>query len=284
MADPDGSLDDLIAALRARAADQERRTSHRPTQLGTQLAALDLGGMLSLGRSLAADLGRVVQANREGRVDAPGVARAEELHAAMTTPVDRGLPPPADEAAVAAVESALGAPLPPVLRRVYREVADGGFGPGEGLLPLSETVRVYAELRDPGAMPRGRAWPDGLLPVVKAEPGWDCVETSTGRVIAWDPEGLSERSSEAAFLRSFSEVAPSVEAWLREWLGSRTSEEEIAAMMAEAMSDEGDIRAARAARATIAAMTPEQRAAMGLPEVGWERIVWGGIGWEGDED
>jgi len=25
-------------------------------------------------------------------------------------------------------------------------------------------------------------------------------------------------------------------------------------------------------------MTPEQRAAMGLPSVGWERVVWGGIG------
>ena len=33
----------------------------------------------------------------------------------------------------------------------------------------------------------------------------------------------------------------------------------------------------------IAAMTPEARAAMGLPEVGWEKVVWGGIGLD-DED
>jgi hypothetical protein len=36
-------------------------------------------------------------------------------------------------------------------------------------------------------------------------------------------------------------------------------------------------------RARIAAMTPEERAAMGLPAVGWERVVWGGIGLDEDE-
>jgi hypothetical protein len=40
---------------------------------------------------------------------------------------------------------------------------------------------------------------------------------------------------------------------------------------------------ARKARARIAAMTPEERAAMGLPETGWEQVVWGGIGLEEDE-
>ena len=40
------------------------------------------------------------------------------------------------------------------------------------------------------------------------DPGWDCVEAATGRVIAWDPEDLSERSSEAVFARSFREIHP----------------------------------------------------------------------------
>jgi hypothetical protein len=31
-------------------------------------------------------------------------------------------------------------------------------------------------------------------------------------------------------------------------------------------------------------MTPQERAAMGLPEVGWEKVVWGGIGWDPNED
>jgi hypothetical protein len=43
------------------------------------------------------------------------------------------------------------------------------------------------------------------------------------------------------------------------------------------------VEEARKSRATIAAMTPEARAAMGLPEVGWEAVVWGGIGLDPDE-
>lgn len=43
------------------------------------------------------------------------------------------------------------------------------------------------------------------------------------------------------------------------------------------------IEDARRSRAMIAAMTPEERAAMGLPEVGWEQVVWGGIGLDEDE-
>jgi hypothetical protein len=38
------------------------------------------------------------------------------------------------------------------------------------------------------------------------------------------------------------------------------------------------IAEARRSRATIAAMTAEQRTAMGLPAVGWERVVWNGLG------
>jgi hypothetical protein len=29
-------------------------------------------------------------------------------------------------------------------------------------------------------------------------------------------------------------------------------------------------------------MTPAERAAMGLPEVGWKKVVWAGIGLEED--
>jgi len=31
-------------------------------------------------------------------------------------------------------------------------------------------------------------------------------------------------------------------------------------------------------------MTPEERAGFGLPAVGWEKVVWGGIGLEPDEE
>jgi hypothetical protein len=41
--------------------------------------------------------------------------------------------PPATDAQIAATESALGMPLPPVLRVLYQELGNGGFGHGGGL-------------------------------------------------------------------------------------------------------------------------------------------------------
>jgi hypothetical protein len=41
--------------------------------------------------------------------------------------------PPANEEQLRATEAALGFPLPPVLRALYTEVANGGFGPGGGI-------------------------------------------------------------------------------------------------------------------------------------------------------
>jgi hypothetical protein len=96
-------------------------------------------------------------------------------------------------------------------------------------------------------------------------------------VIAWDPEELTERSSEARFQRQFTELAPTVEARLTAWAGSKTQAEK----MAEQLRDY-QLKAARDARESIGRMTPQQRAAMGLPETGWERVVWGGIGLDDD--
>ncbi|HKG57813.1 MAG TPA: SMI1/KNR4 family protein, partial [Candidatus Limnocylindrales bacterium] len=244
-------MDDLIARLRARAADAERRTDVRPSQFSSTVRGLDLGSLMTMGRSLAADLGRVVAANQEGRVDGPGFARALGIEQAMNTPAQRDLPPPATADALDAAEVALGVRLPDGLRRVYVEVADGGFGPGEGIVPLARLVARYRELRTNDEMPRGRSWPEGLLPVVSMDPGWDCVEAGTGRVVSWDPEELTERSSEERFRRSFSELAPSVEAWLEAWVGSKTQAEQMAEQM------QGyQVKAAREARDSIGRMTP----------------------------
>jgi hypothetical protein len=245
---------------------------------------MDLGSMLSLGRSLADSFQNVVAANEEGRVDPTGYARALELGRHMETPAPMVQPGPADETAIAGAERRFGHGLPPALRRVYSEVADGGFGPGEGLLPLTMAVAQYEELRSPGMMPRGRTWPDGLLPLVSMAPGWECVDAATGRVIAWDPQELSERSREETFQRSFSERFASVEEWLSDWVTSKTQAETDAEMMAQLMSPDHQVEQAREARASIAAMSLEERRAMGLPDVGWEEVVWGGLGWEEPEE
>lgn len=277
-------LDALIPRLRARAADAERRTDVRPSEFGATVGALDLEGLLSMGRALGSSLRDVVAANQAGLVDQAGHVRALEIERAMRTPAPSVLPAPAGAAAIERAEAALGVALPASLRRVYAEVADGGFGPGEGIVPLSRVVTTYADLRRPdGRLPRGRSWPVGLLPVVEMDPGYDCVEAATGRVIAWDPEELCEHSREDRFRRSFREIFPSVEAWLGDWVGSKTQAEQMAELTARYLSSDAQVQMAREARASIARMTPKERAKMGLPETGWERVVWGGLGWEEDK-
>jgi hypothetical protein len=257
-------LDDLLPRLRDRAADPERRTSSRPSQLGAHMRSLDLGGLLSMGRSLADQLRGVVAANQAGTIDPGGTAAALDLERRMTTPAGSVLPAPVDEAAIATAEAEIGVRLPSALRRVYTDVADGGFGPGEGLLPLSQVVRQLDELRSPGMMPEGRAWPAGLLPLVSMDPGWDCVDAGTGRVIAWDPEDLDERVSDATWAAAFREVQPSVEAWLTDWVGSRT-EAEVREIEMRSMRENGAYTHIR----TLQAMPPEQLAGFGLGP-GWE--------------
>ncbi len=161
---------------------------------------------------------------------------------------------------------------------MYAQVANGGFGPGGGLLSIEEAVATYT---DKVSNPWGRtmAWPAELLPIQDVDPGLVSIDVNTGRIVDWDPEELSERSSERAWRASFGEVASSLEAWLEDWVASRPQHEVMEEQLASS-----EIQQARESRAMIAAMTPEQRAEMGLPEVGWEQVVWGGIGLEPEDD
>ncbi|MCI0584640.1 MAG: SMI1/KNR4 family protein [Chloroflexi bacterium] len=278
MTDQPAGLDRLIADLKVRAADPQRRADVIVDAFSASARSMDLGSLLSMGRSVAGSLDLLLgEIRATGTASPASRATAHAFGAAMSTPATPTLPAPATPDVVASTEAELGAPLPPVLRRAYLEVADGGFGPGTGLLALSAALSIYRDYRRESPGPRGSTWPAGLLPVTEREPGHHCVELATGRVLDWDPEDLRERSSEAAWQRSFSETAPSVEAWLTTWVGSRTQAEEMAEMLARSQVEE-----ARRSRAMIAAMTPEQRAQMGLPEVGWERVVWGGLGLDDD--
>jgi hypothetical protein len=266
--------DALIERLRARAADPDRRVDVGQNQFMAGVSAMDLGGLLGMLGSVSGDLQRVVAANQSGAPIDPEIhARTEALGAAMSTPVATSLPPPASPEAVAAAESRLGILMPPFLRRVYLEVADGGFGPGGGLLGVSGAIAALERIRTGDELPRGRSWPDALLPVVERDPGFSCVDCSTpdGRVVDWDPEALAEFSSENAFAASFADEAPSVEAWLETWAGAKTQAEQHAEMMQDAMTN-----AMAQSRAHFAAMTPEQKAAFGLTDDEWAELIGGG--------
>jgi hypothetical protein len=210
--------------------------------------------------------------------DADLVAKSKGIAASMSTPAAVPLlREPADDDALARAEAALGRPLPAAVRAVYAGVADGGFGPGGGLYPLEALLDEYRSLTGEPQGPGDQPWPPELVPLVDMEPGYDCVDLRDGRIVAFDYESIGEGETDADWLAAFSEIAPSLEAYLDEWLRRPTPEERAQTAMQDSMFEH-----ARAARAAIAAMTPEQRAEMGLPEIGWERVVWGGIGLEED--
>lgn len=202
----------LLMRLKERAADASRRTDAASlvasavpldqvlAQLGSstrqlQRAAKLLGGLSGMMTSVA--------------VVGPGVHRTSEER--------EQLPAPASEAEFIAAEADLGISIPQALRQIYSEVADGGFGPGGGLFSLARAVREYSDLRREPVGPQKQSWPELLLPLVDAEPGYDCLDLATGEVIAWDPEEI-EGYSDAVWRRSFKEVAPSLAAWLESWL------------------------------------------------------------------
>ena len=106
-------LEALLPRLRSRAADPERRTDVRPSELGASVATLDLGGLLAMGRDLGASLRNVVDGQSGGpRRSGPATARALELGRAMSTPAPSVLPGPAAETVVARAEADLGVTLP----------------------------------------------------------------------------------------------------------------------------------------------------------------------------
>jgi hypothetical protein len=276
-------LDDLVARLQERASDPnpERRIDTPLTDFSASVMSLDLGGLFKALGGAAADLKRVVAANQAGTVELGTLARADQIHASMNTYAPTRLPSPADTATLDRAERELGFVLPPTLRRIYAEVGNGGFGPESGLLPIERVVADYRELE--ASVPVGRSWPNRLLPLVYHDPQYECVDAASDslRIVDWDPQELDERVSEARWRRSFTETAPSLVTWLSEWVTSRpyqeVQREEMQKRMQSSMVEE-----ARKSRAMIAAKTPQERAAMGLPETGWEKVVWGGIGFEED--
>jgi hypothetical protein len=270
-------VDELIERLRARLADPERRIDARADVFSAQVQAMSLDQLFSAGRSAAADLLRVVASNQAGRMpDLDLIGKADQIQAAMRTPLSTPMPLPASEAAVADAERRIGRPLPAILRRLALEVADGGFGPGGGLLSLERMASEFTLLTAVPQGPRDQPWPKRLLPIVDMAPGYDCLDLDTGRMVAFDPEDI-EGDSDRQWQAAFHDVAPTLDAYLRAWRDRPDPYAEAHAAAEASMVDQ-----ARQSRAMIAAMTPQERAAMGLPEVGWERVVWGGLGLDED--
>jgi len=89
-------------------------------------------------------------------------------------------------------EAQCGVRLPALLRRLYAEVENGGFGPGAGLVGVDgghtdvdgrTSSALYAELRSQG-------WPEGLVPLCDWGGGaWSAIDCQDERIVTMDASG-----------------------------------------------------------------------------------------------
>ncbi|MGH3712882.1 MAG: SMI1/KNR4 family protein, partial [Micromonosporaceae bacterium] len=124
------------------------------------------------------------------------------------------LPAVLGQAEIDRAEALLGFNLHPLLVAIYRDVANGGFGPGYQLFSLvngptnEQAVDCYLGKRSSGAGTEW-AWPEGVLPVLTWGCGmYACVDcrSDLGTVLLFEP---NPGDPDAAWYVE----APSLEAW-----------------------------------------------------------------------
>lgn len=131
---------------------------------------------------------------------------------------DQELPEPASVDDVRAVEQMVGQPMPPLLRRLYLEVANGGFGPG-GVVSLTDTGDWFSDCADITEAYRDFADPEcplplGIVPLMdRGCAMWALVDfkTADGQMWDWDPNLCCVDHALAPLGQSLAQ-------WLTDWL------------------------------------------------------------------
>lgn len=118
-------------------------------------------------------------------------ARALDPMTRSDAHVQGALPPPATLEQIEIAEARLGFALHSLHRRLLLEIADGGFGPGAGVIGVHHSL-------DPHAMPlvelrAALCLPDDVVPVCDWGCGvWSGVGSRSGRVITVHEGGLTD--------------------------------------------------------------------------------------------
>lgn len=183
------------------------------------------------------------------------------------------LPSPATDDDVASAQASLGFALPPDLEDLYRRVANGGFGPDDGLAPLETMVDRYRELADASPGDDGAEWPQHMVPIGLSGPGTDCYDIRSGRIVYWEEEESFDKEGEPIYRHSFTPEADTLQAWLEDWLSRPPFAEQMKLQMENALLEN--------MRTTLAywrAKSPEERAEYGLSADGWEEELFGHLG------
>lgn len=134
---------------------------------------------------------------------------------------------PLGEREFAAAESRLGFRLPRLLRAIYGEISNGGFGESYGALGLvggpanergQDSVSLYESYREADPGDEHWLWPEGLLPVFHLGCGmYHCVQCldESLPVVWFEPNPHSDGEP---WDDSFIPFCPSLREYLSEWL------------------------------------------------------------------
>ena len=135
-------------------------------------------------------------------------------------------PPLAQKDALTNEERRLGFQLPPLLKRLYCEVCNGGFGPGYGLIGLSggasddlgrTAPEIYESFLTQAPSDLGWSWPRRLLPICN----WGCAIYSCVDCTAPDfPMKIFDPNLHAnsqSWADAFFDEASSFEVWIEAW-------------------------------------------------------------------
>jgi hypothetical protein len=118
---------------------------------------------------------------------------------------------PASLEAINAAEEQMGCTLHPFHRRLFQEVGNGGFGPGDGLIgipggSLDVDGRSIVDLRKTLFPDFCGAATFRSIPICDWGDGiWSCVECDTGRVLSMSEFGLMDTGDNFQY-------------WLEEWV------------------------------------------------------------------
>ncbi len=141
--------------------------------------------------------------------------------------------PPKD---LRAAERIIGFQLPELLRTIYLEVGNGGFGPEYGIVgtkggfkldkcSLESSYEGMRHLNDENPV---WCWPERLLPLANCGCGmWSCVDCEYKKLpmILWDPNNLDEELSGASarlnWRTAFWDQGQSFKRWLEDWLADK---------------------------------------------------------------
>jgi len=158
------------------------------------------------------------------------IARIARRAADRRTQIDMGehsvprISAPLEELDAEASEQALGFSVPPLLKRLYKKVGNGGFGPGYGLIGLKNgamddqgrnAVDAYKSYASADPSDLSWTWPEGLLPVCH----WGCAiyscidcKTDEYPIVVFDPN-----MHDSSWTQCFIPTNQNLEDWLGAW-------------------------------------------------------------------